>query len=157
MPQSSLTPSIKVEGLADVIRGLQDRGARAQDIRPVKEKVRTVFLRSEAKLFAEQNFKPLAESTKERKALQGYPSEVEVQTGALRASLTKRRAKGTVNKSRNKNTAYLFGSSLWYAKFQTGTKTQPKRTMIHLTEQDMRQIGAIIAAFIVRNVGRGEK
>ena len=145
---------VKVEGLGQTLKALHERGERAADIRPVKNKARSVFLKSEKRLYEEGLWIPNEQSTLERKSRQGYDLRTERQTGAMEKSLTSRRAKGAVNRAKKQE--FKFGTSLWYAKFQTGTATQLPRTMIHLSKREVKQIDDIIAGWVNRGVGKGE-
>src|SRR5262252_1726233 len=141
----------KVLGLGATLRHLTETGARANDVRPIKEAVRAVYLKSEQRLWSEALFIPNTEATIERKQRQGLDMRVERATGALEKSLTSKRAKGAINRA--KRDQLRFGSSLFYAGFQEGTVHQLPRDLIALSASDRQQIDDILSSYIAHGTG----
>jgi hypothetical protein len=137
--------TIESRGLPKAVHTLHTVGERAGDVRPLVDRVRRVYLRSNARHFG-SGWAPLAESTVERKQSQRLDSRPEVATGALYRSLTQEKAKGQTK--RKKKSEFRFGSRLFYAAWQQGTKTQPKRDLIKLSPADLDEIDRIIEHWI---------
>ena len=142
------TMTVETRGVPKAVHDLHTVGQRAGDVRPLVDSVRRVYLRSNERNFGKLGWPALAESTAERKARQGLDSRAEVASGALYRSLTAERAKGQTK--RKKKSEFRFGSRLFYAAWQQGTKTQPARDMIHLSPTDLAQIDAIIERWITQ-------
>lgn len=92
------TNPISISGVDATTELLDGLAARIADTTPLAVAVRAIFLAVEAKRFAEQGpgWAALAESTLTEKARKGYPSDILVETGALKASLTEEDAEGAV-------------------------------------------------------------
>lgn len=74
---------------------------------------------------------PLSDSRKEQKDKAGLSDEPEVATGKYKDSITRPGAEGQVHEIAD-DTLRL-GTEVWYARFQKGTKHQPKRPGMRLT------------------------
>lgn len=146
----SATPAMSMEakGVGKAVRDLHTVGQRAGDVRPLSDSIRRVYLRSNARTFGTLGWPALAPSTVERKAKQGLDSRPEIASGALYRSLTAERAKGQTK--RKAKSRLRFGSRLFYAAWQQGTVTQPKRELIKLSHSDLEQIDRLIEEWIAK-------
>jgi Phage virion morphogenesis family len=126
----------EAEGDKLVSRELLDMGDRALDARPAFRLIADDFREFEAARFdsrGEGTWVPLAPATIREKAERGLDPRVLHATGQLRASLTKKGAKGSY--SRIFPSFMLFGSTVPYAKYlQTGTRFMPPRKPLGFTE-----------------------
>ncbi len=140
--------SITVIGDQKAVDDLAKLGLRGADCRPVAPEVRAIYLDSNKRnLDAGTGWPPLADSTAARKQAQGLPAQAERATGALYKSLTSEtRVKG--QKNRVSKTAFVFGSRLFYARFQQGTKHQPERQLINLSDEERLAMGALISRYV---------
>ena len=144
-------PAIKAEvhGEKKAALDLRALGVRASDVRPASRKLFRIFEGAETAQFAShRDWPPLADATLESKAAAGYPAEILVRTGALRASLTKPRDSEAV---REPHAGELeFGTRLPYAHFALGTERQPKRLLIKLRRSDEREIAKTLGTYITK-------
>lgn len=138
--------AIETKGVPQAVQDLVGVTERTGDIRPLTDKLRAIYLRSNEKHWG-SNWPSLAESTVERKTRTGLSTDPEVATGALRKALTQKRAKG--QKTRRKKDQLTFGTSLFYAGWQQGTKSQPARDLIDLTASDLRAMDEAVQGYIV--------
>ena len=147
---SSLAPQIEVIGDRKAVADLIKLGTRGADVRPVAPEVRAIYLESNKRhLDAQVGWPALSDATVQRKQREGLPDKAEQATGALYKSLTSEtRVKG--QKNRVSQTRFLFGSSLFYAPWQEGTKHQPKRELIDLRERDRLAMAAVIGRYVAR-------
>jgi hypothetical protein len=145
---SSLAPSIEVIGDRKAVADLIKLGTRGADVRPVAPEVRAIYLESNRRhLDSMEGWPALADATVQRKTREGLPDKAERATGALYKSLTSEsRVKG--QKNRVSQTRFLFGSGLFYAPWQQGTKHQPKRELIDLSEADRLAMAAVIGRYV---------
>ena len=88
-----------------------------------------------------RGWKKQSASTKEQKEKLGQ-TEPEVRTGAYKRSLTEPGAEGQIHEiGTGAGGMHLkIGTDLWYAKFQQGTKHQPRRTALRMTPTVKREI-----------------
>lgn len=148
----SVAPVITCEskGVAQAVTDLDKLGKRASDVRRVSEKVRSVYRKSNEQRFAgEAGWRPLADSTVERKVQGGFDPRPERRTGALYRALTSPRASGQVDV--RDPSELRFGTTLPYARYQQGTGHQPKRDLIDLRPSERKEIDRLIAAYIARD------
>lgn len=142
--------SVETRGVPETVRDLLELGERGADIRRVSESVRNVVLRSNKRRFdGGAGWKGLADSTSERKSREGLDPRPLRASGELYRSLTERSAAGQVDERHP--TELRIGTSVPYAGFQQGTKTQPKRDLMELTPSDRRQIVDLIENFVAEN------
>jgi hypothetical protein len=140
---------VEVRGLAHALRTINSMGERAKDIRPTKDRVRSIYLESNRRHLSSPGWAPLSDETIERKQRQGLDSQPERATGALYRSLTEQRAKGQrTNVSRSR---LRFGSRLFYAPWQQGTKSQPTRDQISLTTSERERMARILSRYVSRD------
>jgi hypothetical protein len=128
--------SIEADGDKLISRELLDLGDRALDARPAFRLIADDFREFETARFdsrGEGTWRPLSPSTVFAKASRGLDPRILHATGALRRSLTHKRAPGSY--SRVFPNFMLFGSSISYAHFlQTGTRKMPARKPLGFTE-----------------------
>jgi len=144
-------PAVKVEvrGVAKASLDLRALGVRASDLRPASRKLFRVLEGAEAAQFdSHRGWPPLAPTTLENKARDGYPAQILVRTGALHDSLTRPRDSHAIREVREGE--LKFGSRLPYAHFAAGTKTQPKRPLFQLRRSDERQLASILTEYIAK-------
>jgi hypothetical protein len=140
--------SIEVLGAGKATLDMLALGARASDIRPIAEPIRTVVRKSSESTFDQKpNWPPLSQDTIERKQRQGIDVRAERgKTGALYRSLTAPRARGQID--RREADVLRFGSKIWYAGFQQGTIFQPRRDLIQLSWIERQIIDRIISRWV---------
>lgn len=142
-------PTVEVHGAKQAAVDLKALGDRASDIRRLSERVRSIYRKSNERRFSGgAGWPPLDPDTIERKQRAGYVSGIERRTGALHRALTSARAADQIDV--RDPTEFRFGTTLRYAKFQQGTKTQPPRDLIDLTPAERRQIDELISKWIAR-------
>src|SRR5262249_25529739 len=141
-------PSIEVHGLGNALKSIATMGTRAKDIRPARDPVRRIFLESNKRHLASPGWEPLAQTTIDEKHAKGLPSKPEYRTGALYRSLTEQKAKG--QKNAGGKTKMVFGSRLFYAAWQQGTKHQPKRDLIDLSPADRKRMADKLSKYVSR-------
>jgi hypothetical protein len=134
-----------------VSRELLDLGDRALDARPAFRLIADDFRAFEEARFDSRGngtWRPLAPSTIAAKAGRGLDPRILHATGALRASLTKKRAPGSY--SRVFPSFMLFGSTVGYAHYlQTGTRKMPARKPLGFTEAQKVQTLKRLQRFVV--------
>jgi len=120
-------------------------GARGADVMPLIPAIREIVVASEERIFASHGpgWPALADSTLANRASLGQGSDPEVATGALRQGLTS----GLEVKAATPQ-AVKFGTSVPYARFQEGTKHQPKRQLMNLTIVERRAVSKLISAYV---------
>jgi hypothetical protein len=145
----SIDPSLTIEtkGVESTVLDLVGITERAGDIRPLTDKLRAIYLRSNERHWG-RNWPALADSTVQRKSQQGLSPSPEIASGALRKALTEKRAKG--QRTRRKKDELRFGTSLFYARWQQGTKTQPERDLIDLTPSDLHAMNAAVEDYVAK-------
>jgi len=137
---------IEVKGAQKAASDLLDVGKRGRDVRPTRDRVRRIYLKSNERHLSSPGWPALSPETIARKTAQGLPSQPERATGALLASLTEQRSKGQINRA--SKSKMVFGSRLFYAPWQHGTKHQPKRLLIDLTPADRKQICSVLSRYV---------
>jgi hypothetical protein len=135
-------------GLDKAITDLDKLGLRGSDVRGCAPEVRAIYLDSNRKhLNAGSGWPALSEQTVERKSREGLPPIPEIASGALYRSLTSEtRIKG--QKNRVQKSAFVFGSTLFYAAWQQGTKHQPERKLIDLSFEDRLAMAKVISRYV---------
>lgn len=146
----STSPALSIEARGDkkAAADLHALGERAADIRRLSEKVRGIYRRSNERRFGYQPWPPLADATIERKARLGLDPRPERSTGALHRALTSARARGQIDERRP--TQFRFGTDLPYAIHQQGTRHQPTRDLIKLSDSERREIEKLISEFVAK-------
>lgn len=107
-------------GTDEVTRSLERFGGRAEDMRPALRDVSDEIRKATRVRFAAQgagDWPPLAPATVRKKAALGQSPKILVATGALRRSLTNKRAKGSIRQVERR--FVVVGTKLFYARFQT--------------------------------------
>lgn len=129
-------------------RHLDTMGDRAVDARPVWNVVAGLVMRETRRQFAlGSGWAPLAASTRERKARQHKPAQAMVDSGALRASLTRRGARGQILDLQRDE--MRLGTRIFYARFHQRGKGVPERKVLDLTPAVKRRISRDLADHIV--------
>lgn len=137
-----------VQGADRAALHLHDLGERSADVRPPADRIRDLYMRSNARRFSSSPWHPLAASTSARKARQGLDPRIERATGALHRALTSAHAPGQVDE--RKPDELRFGSDLPYAHFQEGTSRQPVREIVKLTAGERRAVTRVISDWVVQ-------
>jgi hypothetical protein len=143
---------VAVVGDQKAVDDLIALGLRGADVRPCAPAVRAIYLDSNRRnLDAETGWPALSDETIARKQREGLSDKPEQATGALYKSLTSEtRVKG--QKNRASKSAFVFGSRLFYAAFQEGTKHQPERQLINLSMGDRLAMAAVISRYIAHSL-----
>jgi hypothetical protein len=139
---------VAVVGDQKAVDDLVKLGLRGADARPCAPEVRAIYLESNKRhLDAATGWPPLSDETIARKQRDGLLDKPEQATGALYKSLTSEtRVKG--QKNRASKSAFVFGSRLFYAPWQQGTKHQPERKLIDLTLSERLAMAAVISRYV---------
>ena len=149
MARAAPKVTIEVRGDKKAVLDLHELGVRARDVRPASRRLFRVFEQAEEAQFeSHRGWPPLADATLAEKAASGFPAQILVRTGALRASLTESGGSGTVREVRFG--VLEFGTSLPYAKYALGTKRQPSRPLIKLRRSDTAKLASILTEYIVK-------
>jgi hypothetical protein len=156
MPPPAITGSFEVVGDKKAVADLIRVGTRGADIRPISAVIRAVYLHSNERTFRSgvglAGWPQLSPETAARKDREGLDPRPEHATGALERSLTSEaRVKGQTN--RVGKTWLKFGSRLFYAAWQEGTKHQPKRELIQLTYADRLAMATLISRYVAHGIG----
>lgn len=156
---------IEVTGVPETVDALDVVGSRASDMTPVWPAVYESFLKGEEGRFDAEGpgWAPLAESTLAEKARMGYPPNILVATGALKASLTKALAQGAVYRplpsSLEMGTDYrspkqrgAWAGTALGAFHQYGTTRMPARPIIDAEDTYVEEWGPLISEWLIRGV-----
>jgi hypothetical protein len=132
-------PQIGVElvGAHGTMSHLREIAGRARDPEAALRRVFPIFERAEAELFESLGGK--------------Y-----VRTGATRKSLTEPTAKGAVREVHG--TEFVFGSKVWYAKFQGTTgpgSHRPPSAILKLTPEMAREASEAVLAYVTAEAREG--
>lgn len=131
-----------------VLLGVRDR---ALDGAPVLAVILDDMRRLEAELFSTEGYgewEPLAKSTLERKAEEGYPDKILQATEWLMDSLTGNLAAGG-HVEHITPEEIVYGTTVPYAIFhQTGTRYMPARPPVDVREVDVRRWTKMIQAYV---------
>lgn len=145
-------PMLEVRGARKAAVDLAELGERGSDIRRVSEKVRTIYRKSNERRFASRglgSWPALADSTLERKARGGYPSQTLVRSGDLERSLTAPRASDQID--RRDKTEFRFGTTLSYAAYHdSGTGGEKRRELVELTPAERAEVSRLISGYVAR-------
>ena len=143
---------VEATGAARAQRDLEAMGRRAQDVKPLDQVIRGIFLKAEEARFqgTEQRprWKPLADSTRERKAREGQDPRTLRATQVLHRSLTEPGAAMQVDEPTTGS--FRFGTKVPYAFYHdTGTGV-PKRKLVGLSKVRRTEVNDHIADFIAK-------
>ena len=140
--------TISEKGAAKAAHDLELLGRRAQDVRPVSYKVRTVFRKAEQSRFVYQGpgWERLAEGTQLRKSREGLDPRILRAKNVLYRSLTSPSAAFQVD--RRDAHEFEFGSDVPYAHFHQEGRGVPERILIDLTPAERRQMTKAMQAYI---------
>jgi phage gpG-like protein len=148
--------AVEVRGAGKAAVNLHRLGERGADVRPVSEKVRSVYRKSTERRFrtrGEGAWPPLAGSTMERKQRQGLDPRPLRATEKLYRALTSPRAAGQVDV--RDRSEFRFGTTLPYARFHdTGSGGVPRRELIELTPAERREVTKLISGHVANRSGR---
>jgi phage gpG-like protein len=147
VPRSAI--KLDVSGDAKAVRSLLRIGMRAENVEPVSRPLERIFQTAEARQFESAGggtWQPLADSTKEKKAVLGQNAAILRATDRLYHSLT----------SRNADAVYTFkpgtielGTKVYWSVFhRAGTPTMPARPPIDLRPAEVSHMSATIGKYI---------
>lgn len=149
----------KVYGEKSVTHNLERFGDRATDMRPVLEMIAMRFHGEAEMQFASEGshagtpWDPLSAWRLAQKRLLGYPDDILVATGALRKSLTRENAEGSIDEVTRDS--LHFGTTIPYAwRHQKGehenpNRKLPKRPVLVVTREFEREIVKRLQRFLV--------
>lgn len=143
----------EVAGDVQLSRGIERFGEDVKDLRKPFKEIAGSFRKIEEKQFGSQGgygsggWPALRESTLAHKAREGYPMDILVRTGAMRASLV---GKTSETIAEIHPLELTLGTTIPYALFhQKGTTGMTARPVIQLTEQDKRDWMKILQGYLV--------
>lgn len=136
--------TVQTRGATSAAAHLREIGARASDVRPLARPIGKIVGDSNRRRFqthGDGKWKPLAETTKERKG----SDRILVDTGKLEKSM----ASPKVVKATRDEIA--FGTDVEYAGFaDAGTSRQPARPLSDLRPSEQKQISKLVEGFVAK-------
>lgn len=148
--------TFEVDGQVEIARGFSRFADDVKDLSPAFREMVKDFHEGEKRQFESGGhygaggWRPLAPSTLERKAREGFPSDILVRTGELKASLV---SGGGHAVEEVRELSMKVGTDLKYGiHHQRGTSRMPARPIIRLPEEQKTRWHKIIHKFLVQRM-----